>query len=335
MPKILFLSPSQDDFLAATILHGLRDLQGPDVLDFPRYDCMYEDYPKEKLNLQHGRGFTLFGRLADPWPDRKARKGPPDPRDYNLTIFSDIWNQTSLFLDLLPRLNVRKTAIVDGSDDPALVPHAGFWFRRPTAWTRLRVLRKFRTWKREWTPRSRPNAWHRLIPRVLLPLLPRPRHLRRISFGIPEDRVLKVIPDKTKEFPAHIVDDEVRALLGVGSGRHVFEQEEDYHNDLRASRFGITMKRSGWDCLRHYEIAANGAVPCFRNLEKKPETCAPHGLTPANSLGYLSGSDLVQITRGMGEGEYRRLQTGALEWARQHSTRAVASHLLREALGQP
>ena len=36
------------------------------------------------------------------------------------------------------------------------------------------------------------------------------------------------------------------------------------------SRFGVTTKKSGWDCMRHYELAASGCVPCFRDLEEKP-----------------------------------------------------------------
>jgi len=47
------------------------------------------------------------------------------------------------------------------------------------------------------------------------------------------------------------------------------------------------MKRGGWDCLRHYEIAAAGAVPCVRQLEGKPSSCAPHGLQ-AGELRQLS-----------------------------------------------
>lgn len=333
--QILFLSPSREDYLGATVFHGLRELPDLTVLDYPRYDCMYRDYPRKKLRLLHGRGFTLFGRMPDPGLDRASKGTPPDPREFDLTIFADIWNQTDLFLKFYPRLNPAKTAILDGSDDPGLVPQAGRWFRRPREWIQLRILRTFRTWKREWTSRSQPNAWHRLIPTVWLPLLPRPRHLQRISFGIPEEQVVGEPPAKSKDFPSHIVDEELRELLGAGSGGHVFDSEEEYRQDLQASRFGITMKRSGWDCLRHYEIAVNGAVPCFRNLADKPETCAPHGLTPDNSIAYRSAAELMEITERMAGEEYRRLQAGALAWARQHSTRAVASRFLQKAMTGP
>lgn len=335
MTKVLFFPPVHDDFLAATVLHGLRALVEPAVVDHPRYDCMYRDYPPERLARQHGKGFTLFGRMPDPGYARSSKDKHPDPRNFDLTIIADIWNQTDVFLDLFPKLDPQKTAILDGSDDPALVPQAGRWFRRPREWSQLRSLRKFRTWKREWTPRSQPNAWHRLLPPPWLPLLPRPRRLHRISFGIPEEQIVGGPPSKKKDFPAHIVDEELREVLGAGSGGHVFASEEEYRRDLQSSRFGITMKRSGWDCLRHYEIAANGAVPCFRNLADKPDTCAPHGLTPDNSIAYRSASELMEITQRMAREEYRGLQAGALAWVRQHSTRAVASRFLREAMASP
>ena len=81
---------------------------------------------------------------------------------------------------------------------------------------------------------------------------------------------------------SHIVDEEVAERMGAASS-HVFEREADYYRDLQASRFGITTKRTGWDCLRHYEIAANGAVPCFRDLDRKPPP-----LRPARAQGPAS-----------------------------------------------
>ena len=70
--------------------------------------------------------------------------------------------------------------------------------------------------------------------------------------------------------------------------------------DLARSRFAITTRRGGWDCLRHYEIAAAGAVPCFRQLEAKPARCAPHGLRPgSNCLSYHDWPDLRRQVAGI------------------------------------
>src|SRR5204863_8665429 len=99
----------------------------------------------------------------------------------------------------------------------------------------------------------------------------------------------KIIDDgadsaKANLLPRHIVDPEVRARVAGASAAYAFDSEADYYADLQRARFGITTRRSGWDCLRHYEIAANGAVPCFRDLTLKASTCAPHGLGDDNSV---------------------------------------------------
>ena len=35
--------------------------------------------------------------------------------------------------------------------------------------------------------------------------------------------------------------------------------------------FAYTNKKGGWDCLRHYEILANGCIPIFKNLDNSPK----------------------------------------------------------------
>jgi hypothetical protein len=53
---------------------------------------------------------------------------------------------------------------------------------------------------------------------------------------------------------------------------YIYEDENKYYNDYRISLFGKTMKKAGWDCLRHYEIMACEAIPYFENLEFCPQT---------------------------------------------------------------
>jgi len=35
---------------------------------------------------------------------------------------------------------------------------------------------------------------------------------------------------------------------------YIFNNETDYYMDYQFSKFAITQKKAGWDCLRHYEI---------------------------------------------------------------------------------
>ena len=89
-----------------------------------------------------------------------------------------------------------------------------------------------------------------------------------LSFSIPEIWVSDKKVKKTQMFPKHIVDASIATKLRRSTS-YQFKDEIAYHSDLAASRFGITTRRAGWDCLRHYEIAANQAIICFKDLKKK------------------------------------------------------------------
>lgn len=55
---------------------------------------------------------------------------------------------------------------------------------------------------------------------------------------------------------------------------YIYKNEIDYYNGYRESRFAYTMKKAGWDCLRHYEILTNGSIPLFLDISNCPQnTC--------------------------------------------------------------
>ena len=83
-----------------------------------------------------------------------------------------------------------------------------------------------------------------------------------IQFGIPEEKVLGPLP-KTKM---------VSYIDPLNTKTYIYDKEEDYYKDYRESLFGRTMKKAGWDCLRHGEILACGCLPIFENLEHCPPT---------------------------------------------------------------
>jgi hypothetical protein len=61
-----------------------------------------------------------------------------------------------------------------------------------------------------------------------------------------------------------------------------YEKESDYYKDYGQSYFAKTRKKAGWDCLRHYEIMAAGALPYFERLEECPPRTME--LLPKNEL---------------------------------------------------
>lgn len=88
-----------------------------------------------------------------------------------------------------------------------------------------------------------------------------------ISFSIPEEKISQRVPEKTKRF-AHIVPGD--------PSTYIFQDETTYYADYQQSIFGRTQKKAGWDCLRHYEILANGCIPWFRDLDRCPAQTMVH-----------------------------------------------------------
>jgi hypothetical protein len=327
-PNVLFLTSNTEDYLSNSLFHGLRTLLGERVVDFPKSEISYRTYPH--LDRIYGRGFTLYGLLEDLPLDRtlvldRARKGA-----FDLIVVGDIWRYFGTFVELLPALEASQVAFLDGADYPAPYPYGSLFWRVPQWWTLPRAHKRGVYFKRELTDETAQRRYFMLLPRRIAFRLPFSRSLRPISFSIPEEKIVAEPPQKTKQFNAHVVDPEVAGRIGA-TASYAFEDEAAYYADLQQSRFGVTTKRTGWDALRHYELAANGCVPCFRRLDEKPPLCAPHGLEPGrNCLSYSGADDLLRQVESVGEEHYIELQLGAIAWARANTTVVRAQQFLRE-----
>jgi hypothetical protein len=325
MPRVLLINSNHEDYMADALLHGLRALLGPGVVDFPKAEYMYADAVPAILGRVRGRAFTLYGLLDDLPIPRDHMLARALAGEFDLVIFGDIWRTFGLWAEWAPQLKEAGVAMaaVDGSDRVEPYPYAGLWWRKRAWWFLPRAHTRATYFKREITPATRWFASYLLLP----PGLGRRLDLKPISFAIPAEKVLASPPQKQKDLPLHIVDVELAARVGAQTS-YAFVDEDAYYADLRASRFGITTKRAGWDALRHYEIAACGTVPCFRDLDRKPATCAPFGLGPDNSLSYRGADDLLERIARIGPPEYAELQAGALAWARQNTTVRRAGEVL-------
>ncbi|GMI08493.1 hypothetical protein TrVE_jg6690 [Triparma verrucosa] len=92
---------------------------------------------------------------------------------------------------------------------------------------------------------------------------PPPPHLRcpsgnvhPISISIPSTTIVPCVPLK---------DPSSKIAVQSSSGPYKFtsNEEHSYKASYRASYHGLTRKKSGCDCLRHYEILSQGSVPFF------------------------------------------------------------------------
>lgn len=301
--KILYITTPGEDYLQDQMLIGLRRLFGEDLVDYPRKDVLYENFAKPKEEL-YGRGFTIWKTLPDIEMDRtdiwqRVRSG-----EFEEVVFGSIWRQTGMFARLFftgmfnrsrPRMR-----FLDGEDQPVLFAPAclcGSYF------------------KRELTGRSLFSS------------------VRKIGFSIPSEKIRPYGVPKDRMFAKHVQCEEAYKIEEIRQNcqrKYGFSEESAYYDDIARSEYAVTMKKAGWDCMRHYEIAANGTVPCFYELDKKPEFCAPHGLIDMeNVVSFRTAGELMEkINYIKASGIYSRLQQNALNWARKNSCEMLAKRML-------
>ena len=332
LPRVLFLSPGTEDYLLTPLLHGLRELLGENVVDAPKHAVAYRSFPDDRP--LYGRGFSVFKLLDEVDVERSRPMERALAGEFDLVVFGDMWRQWQPFAEWGKKLPASTRVVtIDAFDKPAMYPYYPKWWRRPGNWLVPRAQTRSVYLKRELGPMTRFWRWYMLAPPPLAARMPLNPNVRPFAFSFPEEKIVaepRPPAAKAKLLNAHVVDPEVAARAG-GETRYLFDTEEAYYADLRASRYGITTKKGGWDCMRHYEIAANGAVPAFRDLHRKPAECAPHGLDETNCVPYRDYDDLMRRLDAIGDEQYAALQRGALAWARANSTRRRAEELLAAA----
>jgi hypothetical protein len=257
--KILFTRNETfaNEYQADSVYHGLVSL-GHEVVDVPELWYMYKDGRpgpgqfKSHTEL-HGRGFTMY-RLVDDCADRADIEDKIRNHYFDLCILAraDFGSPyEDLILEHYPK---SKIIIIDGKDQNDLTHHRDH-----------RHLVKAGTYfKRE--------------------LIYDDQDIHPISFAFPKEKIIH---------PSGIVKDQlVSGAKPVfkdanGVAQYSFDNELDYYKEYSRSLFGETMRKGGWDCMRHYEIMAAGCVPVFHLIE----TCPKRTLTtlPTEELLAVNG----------------------------------------------
>ena len=147
-----------------------------------------------------------------------------------------------------------------------------------------------------------------------------------ISFGIPKEKLISEIKRKEKIL-AHIIPGDIST--------YIYENEKDYYNDYAISYFGKSIKKAGWDCLRHYEIMANGCIPYFPDLLQ----CPKETMTSFPKRIVLETNDIFdKISQQSADidGELlRKYCKEILTFTRQYlTTEKIAEYLINTALNQ-
>jgi len=272
--KILFIKQKGEDYLGDSIYNGLKSVYGRDVVCNTYLDYMYSDYPN-KLQL-YGKGFSLFGTL-DPelkeWIDDEEEIKEKIKNKEFDYIFYGSVWRCLDYLDLVKQYYSNNKIILFDGEDS----------------TSLHSLagQGMPYFKRELERKTDEN----LYP---------------ISFSIPSSKIIKNIVglEKIKDFGT---------VIPGQTQTYTFDKEEEYYKDYQESHFGVTMKKAGWDCMRHYEILANGCLPYFIGIED----CPFYTLYNFPKKLVIEAN---KLTEGFNEGVYNELLVDLHEYTKKYLT---------------
>lgn len=232
----------QGDYQINFLLHGFRQLFGADVVDFPRVEHMYYPFP-DKLGLW-GKGMSYAETLSNidinRDPDHIQRQIIDGEFDIlTLGVHHMAHHQPDQLysaLDWLVSVGCKsKIIVVDGND------------HRSTYLDVFKYPLDITLFKRE-------------IPDGM------DERVKSISFAVPADRVLKKVPIKTKMLATILPAD----FDSENRKTHSYNSEAEYYNDYQSAWFGMNSEKGGFDSCRIREIAMNGCIPIFTNIEQCP-----------------------------------------------------------------
>jgi hypothetical protein len=134
-----------------------------------------------------------------------------------------------------------------------------------------------------------------------------------ITFALPTSKLAEPTTNKTQEFAT---------CLPGQPETYIFKEENPYYEDYQKSYYGVTMKKAGWDCMRHYEILGNYCMPYFVGLEDCPED------TLANFPKELL-LEAKELANNFDEQNYFSILNDVFEHTKQNlTTKSLANYVL-------
>jgi len=138
-------------------------------------------------------------------------------------------------------------------------------------------------------------------------------NLLPITFGIPTCKLAN--PNQTK-------NQEYATCIPGQPETYIFKDEKSYYKDYQKSYYGVTMKKTGWDCMRHYEILGNYCMPYFIGLEDCPKNTLVN--FPKELL--LEGRELAN---NFDEQKYFSILNELFDYTKNHlTTKQLAQYVL-------
>ena len=280
--KILFITTPLYDYLADSLLIGLRKIYGQNCIEFPRKKMMYGEFPSV-----YGKGFTIWSK-----PIKDIKRNKKNFEDIDLVIYSDYRRQSYVDWRILAKNKKFAPRIIylDGYDDNYVNPKLKPYFKRELYKNKEGVF--------------------------------------PVGFGIPSHLIRPLnIDKKTQLYQTHVQDTEFTKNIS-----YKFNKEKDYYDDLAKSYFGITMKKGGWDCMRHYELLAAGALIMFKNFKFKPKLCnpqCPYFVNYSNKKDFMNKIEKL-FTNNKPNSKYHKILKLQRKWLLENATCSARAKKLIE-----
>jgi|LakMenE01Jun11ns_1017448.scaffolds.fasta_scaffold9950374_4 hypothetical protein len=284
--KGLIISSGDVDYLQVSIILGLKDILGTDVEDINHHHYLYQNSGVDTNNIW-GKGFSytniLNPKLYKPATELQEKI---NSNYYDFFIFTSISRNYSLLETILEKTNGKNVFLLNGEDLPERLE---FYNDKCLYFKRELNYKKY-------------------------------KNLYPINFSLHESKFWEKEVIKSQEISDSIPS--MNNLTPISSSKYIFNNEQDYYNNYQKSKFGLTMKKAGWDSMRHYEILANKCLPIFENISQCPEF----------TLNKLPKKMLVDIEKNykkMSNNNYKELSNEIFEYSKINlTTRANAQYLL-------
>ena len=138
-------------------------------------------------------------------------------------------------------------------------------------------------------------------------------NVKPITFGIPTCKLANPNRNKTQDYATCIPGQ---------PETYIFKEERPYYEDYQKSYYGVTMKKAGWDCMRHYEILGNYCMPYFTDLEDCPK----------NTLSSFPKKLLLEakeLASNFDEQKYYEILDKVFKHTKEHlTTKSLAKYIL-------
>jgi hypothetical protein len=241
--KILFLTHPYPNYVPDLLLHGLRKLLGPDVVDSPRKACLYEGVL--------GLGVCPPNQLCPGW--FPSDEGGIDRTEIALKIarghFDAVVCDRRAFADWRDRLADARlpVAVIDGEDRPHPLPPGGYVvFRRETDGTDYSI--------------PLPMALPEEILHWIAAYDGEPKRYPVGFLGSTHDgRRRALVAGLAARHPGCLF-----SASAVPSPENPFPEgrfgRDDYYRELQRCRVVLSLAGAGWDTFRFWENAACNAV---------------------------------------------------------------------------